>query len=466
MDNIWSGLLIVMIIIIIVLIAVMMRRLSLWGPKNLTYYQKCARDEFKDVSGDQWQAKNQSTIDYAASIPEEKRTAFDHFMVGATYMYGRRYPKRIAKNYGRALEEIKKGNVFKDERMVILDRIRDHIEYHPEPYAIEELEELKIPVAEIYNGIRPNHQLEMAVIENFRDNKDNKKYDAINSTKREEKIEKSVTRAEKIENMKPIIRTDGENTHSSAVTLEFAKQYKKIRVYNDLEARNLPVPEEVMTGLRTINTKLEQDLNKTAHSEAMMWLSSTYGKEHPTKWNEIRRRFCNDFSLVDVSEPSRPNIAEHDVIAAVWRRIHSKDNAERKEELLEMLTNQVDELVKNGKSVCTSGRTENVVATLATLDADPSLGIFKTDEMIKQQMYETASKVINEEIEKLPEDEKKAYNTNTTESLPPEKLEHLKGAVDQIIEKTLSEVCSKFASQLPYHNTKQIRLEIANVCRF
>lgn len=469
MDYFVSGLLVVLIIVVIMLIALLVRRWSVWGPKNLTYYQKCARDSFKEVTGDQWQTKNQETIDYSASVPEEKRNAFDHFMTGATYMYGRRYPRRIANNYRRALDEIQRGNVFEDEREFILERIRDHVQFHPEPFAEEELIELQEPLGIIFEQIRrgdietpraESKDIQQATYENFRDirRREERNYNIENEHKRTVKIAKSTTKAERIENLKPAIRSDAENVHSSAITHEFSKQYKRLQIYNNRDVRGLPPvilddereadKAEIKASLKSIDKKAEIEHNKKAYNEALVWMGANFGKRDPTRWDELKRRFVNDFSLIDVTEGSRTTIPERDVIAAVWRRIHSPANASRKETLLEMLDSQIGECFQNGKSVCTTGRTENIHAALASSDADPKMGILKTDEVLKQEIYLMGSKIVADEIAKLPTDEQASYNNNSTAQLSAEKIGNIQNTVQKAQARIETEITAKYGTKL------------------
>ncbi len=439
------AIIIVLILVVILVIALLAKRMPIWGSKNLTYYQKCARDTFDQLKGDAWADKNQEAIDYMASVKDDNKNAYDYFMKGATYMYGRREPDRIADNYRLALNEVARGNVHEDERDFIVGRIRDHVFFHPEPFAETKLADLHEPVMDIYNMMLNDELAE-----------------AINASKpkvatRDAGKPPPKTVAERVERKAPEMRSDSQNVHDAAVTLEFSKQYQKLRIYNDDDARNKQrgplndAKEEdravIKSSLLDIDGGLEKKLNDKAMTAFMKWMKEKITDK--SKFDDLNRRFVNTYDMLDRNGNGK--ILERDVIAQVWRRINSNQNEAKRDDMLEALEMQLLGCFENGKPVCVTGRSEQIFSSLAKLDQDKELGVLMTSELIKGQMYSEGSKIIDAEVMKLPVKIRTAYNASKAkEQLDATEMKQLEEAVSIIHNRLDAELGSKYSAKLPH----------------
>lgn len=427
------ALIIVLIFILIAFLAYMARRLSIWGPKNKTYYQKNAYETFKNVKGDTWQDQNQEVIDQMASVPAEVKDAYDYFVIGATHMYGRKDANVVRDNYLMAIDEIKAGNVYEDDREFIMGRIRDHVMYHPDEFATQQLQDLYDPVAEMYHAMIGGE---------------------ITPPKAVSAKPPPTTIAEKIEYQAPQIKSDSQNVHDAAVTLEFAKQYKKLRIYNDEEASGKPsriLNDETEEGKQSIQTALlnidkgrEEQLNKKAHAAFMKWMKKTITDQN--EHEQLHRRFSNEFIMYDKVD-SGAKILEKDVISAVWRRINSETNRKKRDVMLEFLEKCLQNTIESDRPVCVTGRSEQIMSVLLVGDKDPSIGQFVTTEILKAQLYFEGAAIVRKEIDSMPTIIKNAYNKGETSKLSKEEMDDLRKSLD-VIHKKLDELAVKFQDKM------------------
>jgi hypothetical protein len=435
-----TAIIIVLIILIILTLATIAKTMPVWGNKNLTYYQKQARETFDHVSGDTWGENNQSTIDYLTSVPDEYKDAYDHFAAGAVHVYGRRNARKAALNYHRALEDIERGNVFEDDRDFILGRIRDHVQYNMDTFGEEELKDLNIPLDRIYERIAANDIQEAMRISK------------LPTTIQKETNPNAGKIAAAVEKQAPAVHVDPQNVHDASVTLEFSRQLKKLRIYNDDDAEHRTRIldnnyNNVQKALTAVDNAREDKLNEKAHKEFMEWMEDTL--EDPKQVDELRRRFANDFTLIDKSEQQGPTIKERDVIATVWRRINSPQNKKNREKLKEALANNLIGCFENDRPVCTTGRTEQIFSSLVSLDSDPEIGNFVTSDILKGTMYSEGSKIIDAEINKLPDNVKDAYNASSIKDLSKEDKEKLDMTIKTITTRIDSEISEKYNQRLP-----------------
>lgn len=470
--NFTIAIIIVLVIVVVLFIALMAKNMSIWGPRGLTYYQKCSRDSFNQIAGDSWADKNQETIDYMTSVGDESKDAYDYFVEGATYMYGRQNPDKIAKNYTKALNEIRSGNVYDTDRDFVLGRIRDHVFFHPEPFAEKELEQLRNPIMNIYDDILNNDLAEAIRLsttspptptststpqpKNEKKQRDEKKHQV------DKKIETVI--AAKVVKKAPRVQSDSQNVHDSAITLEFTKQYKKLRIYNDNDAAGrlpvvlndaLPVDRAtIKQSLGTIDLQREQKLNATAQTEFLRWMKKTI--TDPEQYDALNRRFVNDYNMYDRMENGELDtsgtsiVKERDLISHVWRRINSTANNDHTDQLTAALALRLAACFEAGSPVCVTGRADQILSSLATLDADSGLGVLMTSAMIKGKMFSEGAKIIDEGIRALPTQIKDAYNnSNAVATLNDEDMATLRVAITGIYD-SLDKNLIKYSNKLPH----------------
>jgi hypothetical protein len=267
--------------------------------------------------------------------------------------------------------------------------------------------------------------------------------------------EPPTTIAEKVERKTPDIRSDPQNVHDVAVTIEFSKQFKLLRIYNDddlqgrariLDDTNEEDRKQICGSLRNIDTTSEKQHNDAAVKEFLEWMERII--TDPAIFDELNRRFTNQFFIYDRTDMAE-RIEEKDVIAAVWRRIHSPQNISRKREMLEALELRLIASIEDGKAVCVTGRAEQFMSALATLDKDTKIGVFKTTALVKGEIFAMGAKIIDKNIDELPEHIKQAYNkSEATTKLNEEDLEILREATVRIKKQIENEITRKYNGKL------------------
>lgn len=170
------------------------------------------------------------------------------------------------------------------------------------------------------------------------------------------------TRANTIE-LKKSFKSDSQNVHDSALTEFLREQYAKLKEYNNNEGINFnpegfqPSPKD-QTKAQRINFVLD-----------------------------TIKRNSSDTSLI--------NGTEYELLGAVWTRINSRANAKNKEKLIESLEDQLNECATGTSStVCVAGRCSHVISSLALLDSDPSIGVLKTKEVLRNELLDGAAKIV------------------------------------------------------------------------
>lgn len=311
------------------------------------------------------------------------KTGADHFAVGALNMYSQRNPKTVAAEYAVAIATVPAT----DRGEFMLRRMRDHITYGTDNFARNELKHLRAPVE---NKVRE-----------FKKAVSHKTKTPANPVPQ--------TKARAVEEQKPTVRSDSQNVHDSALTKEFSEQYSKLEPGSD------------------------KDL--TAYKK---WLSEKHSDLYPG----LMRLLNSNLSVYDRTSGSDKAIPEQQVVSRVWKRIHADHNAANKDKLIEALSMRIAAMHEHGEPVCTTGRCEQVLSSLATLDTkDPELGSLKTTEIIKGQMFSQGSKIIESEIGKLPQNIQDAYNkSEAVKTLNPADLDTLKSAIGKIRTRIDSEI--------------------------
>jgi len=166
-------------------------------------------------------------------------------------------------------------------------------------------------------------------------------------------------RANTIEKNKTF-KSDSQNVHDSALTCFLREQYAKIKEYNASEGINFS-PE----GFK------------------------------PSPKNSQKVNFILDTIKRNSFDTSLINGTEYDLLAQVWTRINSRDNAHNRNKLIESLEDQLAECSTGpGSTVCVAGRCSHVISSLALLDKDPTIGVLKTKEVLRNELLDGAAKIV------------------------------------------------------------------------
>jgi hypothetical protein len=158
-------------------------------------------------------------------------------------------------------------------------------------------------------------------------------------------------------------KSDSQNVHDSALNNDLAFQFRKLRRYNDAE--------DIQASIENFKSR-STDKNKN--------------KRVTQALNVIKS---------NAAETSLIGGTEYQLLDSVYKRMHSRDNQENREKMLEALEDQLDECVTGETStVCVAGRCGHVLSSLALLDKDPDLGILKTKEVLRNELLNDAAKIV------------------------------------------------------------------------
>jgi hypothetical protein len=173
-----------------------------------------------------------------------------------------------------------------------------------------------------------------------------------NSLSENKKIEKKYT-------------SDSQNVHDSAISNDIIEQYNIIKEYNNREQLNHSI--------------------------------ENFEPKKNDKHDRIKK-------VIDIIKSNSATIniindTEYNLLNAVWNRIHSIDNKENYNKLIDALENQLYECSTSDMSiVCVAGRCAHIISVLALLDKDERLGILKNKEMLRNEFLDKVSKIVEYEL--------------------------------------------------------------------
>jgi hypothetical protein len=171
------------------------------------------------------------------------------------------------------------------------------------------------------------------------------------------------------------VHNDPQNVHESEINRFYKNKFDLIKEKNDAEKivvkdslpmhiMNIPDPEKRMRAQKT-------------------YLSMT-----------------SDFPITSLGS------SEMKVLDQIWKRIHSEENSGRKKQLIGSLMDQMADATEKSIDntyhvVCTSGKCLRALDSLTLLDSDETISSpAKTKEIIRKEIFESASKYLEERLEK------------------------------------------------------------------
>ena len=177
-----------------------------------------------------------------------------------------------------------------------------------------------------------------------------------------------------------MIRNDTQNVHDSMVVRSIKKGI------TDLE-RQHPVDNYDFQAQQTMNQVREEILNRN-NQKALQALDAIERNTIPISSLEKR---------------------EIDVLTLVWNRINDPVNQERKTNLIDILSNQLNDCVdtSTGGVHCASGRVSRVMQTLEGTDAEPIVSI-KPEWVITREIVDSAANIYKNLIDSADQPTKQA----------------------------------------------------------
>jgi hypothetical protein len=373
----------VLVIVIIYLIGRLFYRVRIQGED---YNQRQTHNYFNNLHGDAFDNDAKQAIAYGEAIDTPR--AIDHFRIGTTYLIAANNPKRAHQHFRQALDQIIQGQVEMKEVPFLLDRIDDYKNHFVN---FPEIEELPIQLAMIAHFEAKQNLMDRVAKEKPNISKDDPEF-----------TQKMILAQQNWE-------SDAQNVHDTAVYGELAEQFQKVR---------------------SENGRIPNISNKT-YREAMQWLKIRY-QDDPEKEEKIRQvetYLNNNYKL------SHINATEQDLVTTVWQRAYDPENKEHFNEIRDAIGDAVLDCVEGEHVVCADGRSSKIWQSLAKLDKDPSIGILKSKQMIRNEIYERSAKIVDEYIGSngsASTELKDSYNRDENSEQVKELKECIKGQIDSL----------------------------------
>lgn len=337
----------VLIIIAIYLIAKIFYSLKIQGED---YNQRKAHYYFDNLHGEAFDEDAKQALAYGEAI--ENPRAIDHYRLGTTYLVAANNPRQAHRHFLRALEQVIGGEVDMKEAPFIIDRIDDYKDYFVNFPDIEELP--------IQQAMMAQFEQQQTMIKQIERKKAEIKEDDPDFT-------------QKILLSRQDWQSDSQNVHDSAIYAELSKQLLQVR---DENAR---IP----------------NLQSKDYADVANWLKIRYkdDPESDAKIQKVLTFLNNNYPVTGI-----PNISEQDILTTVWRRAYDPENKEHFNDLRESIGDAVMDCVEGGSVVCMSGRSSKIWQALARLDKDPEVGVLKSKQALRNEIYELSAKVVDDYV--------------------------------------------------------------------
>ena len=375
---------IVVIVVILWLIYSLYKQIPIKGED---YNQRQTRINFNNIHGEAYDDEAKRTIEFGEAI--EHPRAIDHYRLGTAYLLNARNHQAAHQHFRTALNQIIEGQVNTREAPFILNRIIDFADIFID---IPEIED-ELPVQRALEAHFNQQALQL---------------------KQVEKVKKNIDKDDPEIKQKTILsrqdwQSDSQNVHDSAI-------------YEELRDQISRVMEE--------NSKIK-DIQLHNYEEVVNWLKVRY-KDSDKKENveKVINTINNDYPISTI-----PELTEKKLITAVWQRTFDAENKNNSEQMREAIGDAVLDCVEGNVVVCMTGRSSKIWQSLAKLDKNPNIGILKTKQALRNEIYDKAAKVVDDFIGvngSASQALKDAYIKDEQTEQVMELKEHLKNKIDEI----------------------------------
>jgi hypothetical protein len=316
--------------------------------------RKMADKYYKNLHGDAHDETAKKAIEYGNKI--KNPTAMDSYRLGTAYLVNAKNPEEANKHFTKALYNIIERPEENKDAMFIVERIDEFKDRFVDHTELEDL------------------PLQNALMATFQSKLNKASEDSIKKIPVDTKI---ISRRQ--------WNSESQNVHDSSIYVVLKDQIFKAR---ELNAK---IPE------------IE---------------SKNYA--YITNW--LRMRYCDDAAkshkidqvlrILDSNYPTRsiPGITEQDVFVAAWRRSQDPTNASRMTQMYEAFGDAILDCVEGGNVVCIDGRISKIWQSLALLDNNKEMGIMRSKQMIRNEIYEKCAKAVRERLLHTNDEIRNAYN--------------------------------------------------------
>ena len=382
--------------------------------------------KFKNLHGELYDDNAKDMIRIGNSM--EKLSAIDHYRLGTVNLLNAKDAKKAHYHFNNALNSIieqskngKNNSYFNSnepsnnistndihKNTFIIDKINDFNNYFVE---LTDLTELPIQEAILAHY---DQQKEKAIVFNV---------------KKTELLKENQDLPQKIILSNQTWESDSQNVHDSVLYNTLEKQYEIVSLEN----------------------KKIKDIEKYDYNDVVKWIRYHF-KSDLDKTNEINKVF----NIIDKNDLiGLGNIREKDIIVAIWQRSQDPRNKENNLDIKKSLAESVLECIEGGMPVCMSGRTKKIWQSIALLDINPEIGVFKSKQIIRNEIYQKCAKIVDSYLGNagsVSDNLKQAYYNDENTEQVNELKETIKKDIDLLID--------SYANLLP----KEIEI-IKNECK-
>jgi len=346
------------------------------------YYQRQTHKYFDNLHGEALDDDAKNTIEYGESITKPR--AIDHYRIGTTYLVNAKNPVRAHAHFMQALQQVINGEVDMKEVPFIIDRIDDYKDMFLDFPEIEELpiqQALMAHFEEKTNTIRNITRIKNNGVSHGGVSRGGVSHNGAphNGAPHNGAPHNGISNSDDPEFIQKVLlsrqdwKSDSQNVHDTAIYSELEMQFKKVR---DENANNKNL------------------INKDYH-DAVDWLKIRYKDDaiNTAKLNKVLSFLNNDYPIGNMV-----GVKERDIITAVWQRAYDPENKEKLNDIKEALGDAILDCVEGNTVVCMSGRTSKIWQALAKQDKDPEIGILKSKQAIRNEIYERSAKIVNDHV--------------------------------------------------------------------
>jgi hypothetical protein len=334
--------------LIVLIVFLFIRQIYLRVRTGENAQQRELREQFLNIHGEEFDENARAAIEAGERINHPR--AIDHYRIGTVYLVNANDPIRAHRHFTNALQQIIGGMVDPVEAPFIIDRIDDFKDYFVD---FPEVEDLPLAQAMAANFEHLNSQIRKVAHSPAAPAADDPEFDQKMILSRQH------------------WQGDSQNVHDSAMYQQLSTQYDIVR------RENLVIPGiEVHT-----------------YDEAKNWLLQKYAGE-PENLEKVRKYLDMADNNYEVS--SVPGCHEKDILLNVWRRTFDPRNRDNAGTMREAIADAVLDTVEGRSVVCMSGRSKKVWQALARVDCDPEIGVLRSKQAIRNEIYQRCAKVVDD----------------------------------------------------------------------
>jgi hypothetical protein len=337
----------VVVFLLLYLIITVVKKIKVRGED---YAQRQAHHYFNNTNGEVFDEYAQAAIDHGETIGNPR--PIDHYRLGQVYLLNARNPAQAHHHFQQALEQIRDENVIGADTPFILGRIGDFNDLFMDFPEIQT--ELPLQQAALAHFERQMNQLKNIEKKKMEFKDDDPEFTQKTILSRQD------------------WQSDSQNVHDSTIYQLLQNQINRVRDEN----ANL------------------SDIQVHGYNEAVGYVRSKF--KNTDKIQDIEKviSVLNDDHYVG----HLSGLSEQDVITAIWQRSFDPENKKNAQQIRDSLCDAVNDCVENGHVVCMTGRTSKVWQALARLDKQEDIGVLKTKQAIRNEIFQRSAKIVDDYI--------------------------------------------------------------------